>query len=129
MDIGDNQTHTDMSSPLIEDRDVEFFGDVHDLIPDKPGGRSVRLSVYELYAKSRRDVLLGGALSLVIVVLFVFITGFDCGCDEGTYTALGWTMLWIQLYAHVGLYIAYRTVRSEIEVSGLSTIELTLDHK
>ena len=118
-----------MSDVLLDDLDVEFFGDMHCVIKDKQGDRSVRLSVYDMYTKARRDVVIAAAIALLMVEVMMYVLAFKCDCDENMYEMLAWKMAWLQLYTHIFLYIAYCSVRAEIQLSGLSTIELSVDHE
>ncbi len=123
-----SKTHTsnmsEQQEQLMEDSYVEFCGDTH-----HPGDRSIRLSVYDMYTKARRDVIVGGAISLLIVGLIVYAVDFQCDCDENVYETLAWSMAWAQMYVQLFLYVVYRSVRSEIKLAGLYAIDLEADCK
>jgi hypothetical protein len=120
----DNLHPRDMSEPLIESQEVEFGGCLYPC--DKTGERVVRLTVWEMYARGRWQLFVYSVVGSVIGQICVFGMQWAYDYDPDTWIAVAWYMINMQVVVQAVLYVAYRGLREEMEISEISRVELTL---
>jgi len=114
----------DMSEPLIESQEFQFIDCLYPC--DKTGERVVRLTLWEMYTGGRWQIFIYSMIGFAIGQLCIFGIQWVYECEPDTLISVAWHMLNMLAAVQAVLYVAYRCIREEMELSEISKIELAL---